>query len=81
MARVATFTKKINAVAALKALEGTSYYHKRQLVEAGYLAQVKVPELKKVPGSRGRNPIVYEITKAGENLIRLSANWNKPAAA
>lgn len=80
MARTATFSKKINAVAALKALDGTSYYHKRQLVEAGYLTQVKVPEMKKVPGSRGRDPIAYEITKAGHNLIRLSANWSKPVA-
>lgn len=81
MARTATFAKKINAVAALKALDKTSYYHKRQLAEFGYLEQVKVPELKKVPGSRGRDPIVYNVTKKGENLIRLSAGWAKPAAA
>ena len=77
MSRKPTFVKKINVVQALNDLAGTSYFHRRQLVADGYLEAVKKPEAKKVPGSRGRMPLEYVVTKRGQNLIRLSASWGK----
>lgn len=81
MTRTKQFVKKINVVAALLDLANVSRHHKVQLVDAGYLEPIKVPEAKKVIGSRGRMPIRYDVTKAGANLLRLSKNWAKPAMA
>lgn len=79
MARKATYVKKINVVDALKNLETVSYYHVRQLVEGGYVEAEKNPEAKKA--GRGRMPLKYTVSKKGQNLIRLSANWAKPVPA
>lgn len=76
MARNATYSKKINVVEALKNLDNVSYFHRRQLVTEGYLEATKNAEAKKA--GRGRMPLKYTVSKKGENLIRLSANWIKP---
>lgn len=79
MARNKTYTKKINVVEALKNLDHVSYYHTRQLVADGYVTATKDSEAKKE--GRGRMPLRYEVSKKGATLIRLSANWAKPALA
>ncbi len=80
MSRKKTFEAKINVVEALNNLGDLSYYHRRQLVAQEYLKAVADPTLKKVPGSRGRDPLVYEVTGKGKNLIRLSASWGRKAS-
>ena len=75
MARKADFVVKVNVAKALRDLSGVSYFHKRQLVTEGYLEAVKVPEAKKVPGSRGRMPLAYQPTAKGRNLVNLSKSW------
>lgn len=80
MARAQTFAKKKEVVKALKSLDGTSYFLKRQLVEEGYIVPVKDVAAKR-PG-KGRCPYRYDLTSKGSNLVRLSANWfTKPEAA
>lgn len=84
MSRTKTFASKKAVAAALKTIgtnDEVSRFHKLQLVDAGYLEPVKVPEAKKVIGSRGRMPVRYDLTKAGRNLVQLSKAWFKPAVA
>lgn len=81
MTRKPTFEKKINVVEALRNVgnfDVVSYFHHRQLVADGYITATKNAEAKK-PG-RGRMPLQYEVSKKGQNLIRLSAAWPKPKA-
>lgn len=75
MTRKPTFVTKVNVVKALNDLANISYFHKRQLVDEGYLEPVKVPEAKKTVGSRGRMPLAYQPTKKAANLVRLSKSW------
>lgn len=79
MARKATYSKKINVVQALKNLDNVSYFLTRQLVADGYVEVTKDAEAKKA--GRGRMPLKYTVSKKGQNLIRLSANWAKPVSS
>ena len=88
MARTSDFNDKFNIVAALQAIaagmtgdEAPSRFHREQLVEKGFLVKEKKPELKKVVGSRGRAPVVYNLTGRGKGYINLSKNWKRPEGA
>lgn len=75
MSRTKTLKNNVEIAKALRTFESQSRFLNLQLVGSGHLTQVKVPELKKTVGSRGRMPKRFELTKAGENLVRLSKNW------
>ena len=85
MARTQTFAEKFNIVDTLNAIatgvtgdNAPSRFLKEQLVAKGYVEKVKVPEAKKVPGSRGRVPVAYIVSKKGANYVRLSGQWKRP---
>lgn len=71
MARTSAFVNKVNLAVMLNDLDNLSPHYAKTLMAMGYINK----ETYRIPGSRGKLSVRFNLTGKGKGLVALSRNW------